>query len=328
MNNFYLVKSGTLKRKDSSVVYITEDDEHLIPIEQIDSLFCLGEINLNKRVLELLNKFGIEILFFNYYGTLIGRFSPVNPKTGNIFFEQAHCYESAQHRLFVAKAIQKASLHNSLCLLKYYGKKKEYNLDSQIEKLEMAILELDTVESIEELLLHEARGKKIYYSGFDTILNKSLFRFERRETQPPLNEFNSMMSFGYHLLYGVVLKELDMSRLYPEIAFIHSDIRSGPSLHYDFADIYKPFIIDRMIFRMIRRRQLSIDDFENRNPGIYFTNEGKRKFVAEFNEEMKKVIEYEERPRSRTSIIRRDIHKLIHYLEGKEPLLEFFKAKW
>lgn len=327
MNNFYLFESGTLKRKDKSIVYETKEAEHLIPIEQVDCLFCLGEVTLNKRILELLNQYGIEILFFNYYGYLIGRFSPIHPGTGEIFLHQVRCYESESRRLAVAKAIQEASLHNSLSVLKYY-RKNGFDLNDQIHKMESIINQLDKVQTVTELLLHEANAKKVYYSGFDIIFQGSLFQFNHRSLQPPENEVNSMMSFGYHLLYAVVLKELDMSRLYPEIAFIHSDIRKGPSLHYDLADIYKPVLVDRMILRLIRRRQMTPNDFEDRNPGIYMKKESQKKYVQEFDMSFKRIIEYEGKSHSLKSILRGDIHKLTEYLEGKEPILKFYKAKW
>ena len=326
-SNFYLFKSGQLKRKDHSVVPETKEETILIPVEQIDSLFYFGEIAVNKRLLELFNRYKIEIVFFNYYGTNIGRFCPCQYGIGKLLLEQVHCYEDEKKRLTVSQAIQKASLHNCLAVLEYYHK-NGVSLEKQIASLKKVISEADDVSTVEEMLLLEARAKKDYYSAFDILLENTDFIFNRRSYQPPENEMNSLMCFGYHLLYAVVLKELDMSRLYPEIAFIHSDIRKGPGLHFDLADVYKPFIIDRMIFRMVRKHKLHLTDFEPTEKGIYLNTEIQKSFVAEFDQELLKTDKVDGKNYTRTSIIRKDIHSLTAYIEGKIDKPRFFLMKW
>lgn len=327
MNNFYIMKSGTLRKKDDSLVLEKDEDSFLIPVEQVDTIFCYGEITLNKRVLEFLNRRSIELMFFNYYGHFVGRFCPDLPGTGEIFFQQHEAYKDSKKRLQIAQAIQKASLHNSLALLKYYHK-NGIALENLIRKVSEILTELEQAETVERLMLHEARAKKHYYAGFDVILEQTPFTFDHRSTRPPENEVNSLMSFGYHLLYAEVLKEIDMSRLYSEIAFIHSDIRKGPSLHYDLADIYKPVLIDRLFIRMIRKRQLSPSDFEPRESGIYMKKASQKVYLQELDLEMNKVIQYEERHMSMKSVIRRDIHKLIEFIEGKTDRIGFYQMKW
>ena len=59
-----MYKSGNLKRKDNSLVLESKDkDDDYIPIEQVDMIICFSEVSLNKRVLALLNKYEISILF-------------------------------------------------------------------------------------------------------------------------------------------------------------------------------------------------------------------------------------------------------------------------
>lgn len=71
-----------------------------------------------------------------------------------------------------------------------------------------------------------------------------------------------MMSYGNVLLYGQILAPLHQSRLVPEISFIHSLQKKGPSLHYDLADIYKPVLVDRVLIRLIRRRTIRPEHFD------------------------------------------------------------------
>lgn len=66
---------------------------------------------------------------------------------------------------------------------------------------------------------------------FDIVLDKELFKFKNRTKNPPQNEVNAMLSYGYALLYGVILSILDRSSLFPQISFIHSLSKNCDSLH-------------------------------------------------------------------------------------------------
>ena len=51
-HNYYIFKSGRLKRKDNTVFLETIDEERkYLPIESIDSLHLFGEIDLNTKLL-------------------------------------------------------------------------------------------------------------------------------------------------------------------------------------------------------------------------------------------------------------------------------------
>lgn len=329
MDSFYLFKSGTLRRKNSTLLLETGEEEIVLPVEQIRTLYIFGEIAVNKRALEFLSTHNISVMFFNYYGALVGSFSPhaTNP-VGSILQAQVLCLEKPERLRQIALSIQSAALHNSLSLLKYYHK-KGIELDLQIRSVEIVIEEMNSANDVETIMLCEARAKKEYYSGFDLILNQTGFTFEKRSMQPPENEVNSLMSFGYYLLYGTVLAELNRSRLYPELPFIHSKQRTGYGLQYDLADIYKPIFIDRMFLGIIRRRSIQKEDFERReNGGVYLKESGKKKLVEQYDLELKNKIHYDGKNRSYRSIIQHDIHRLIDHLLDPDYPLDFYRHVW
>lgn len=169
----YLYKSGTLKRKDFSLACVTKDETIPIPIRQVDLIICFSdicfsEITLNKRVLELLNAYGISIFFFTHNANYIGQFLPKQHYDGSCLVKQVHAYENEETRLYIAKQMTYVSLHNCLSVLKYYQKKGR-NVVYEINEIEKIIDKIKSKESISELLLLEAMAKQFYYSGFDEI---------------------------------------------------------------------------------------------------------------------------------------------------------------
>lgn len=325
---FYLYKSGTLHRRDSSLVLVEKNGNVIyLPVEQVDMIICFNEISLNKRMLALLNREDVCILFYNYYGEMIGRFSPRYHNDGRLILKQVETYQNPVRRLFIAKCIQKHALKNMISLLKYYMK-KGVDLSESIIKMEKTLHDLEVTTDIEKVLILEAKAHQIYFSCFDKIIRNPDFMFIRRSKNPPENPLNAMLSYGYAVLYGLILGVLDRSRLLPQISFIHSLSKSTDSLKYDLADILKPVLIDRLVIRMIRRKQMRITYFEYSDNRCYMTKQGCAIFVKEIDLLLKSTVKDGKKSYSYKSIISREVHKLSNYIQDESNGYNPYVMKW
>lgn len=326
---FYLYRSGELIRKDNSLALMQKNGNvFYIPIEQLDTIVCFSELKMNKRVLGLLNTYEITIMFFNFYGNYIGRFSPKKYYDGKILIEQIHCYQNDEIRLFIAQTMIIGSIKNMIALTKYYRKKGKI-LDYQVEQLQGCIQAITEVSSIDQLLIVEAKSKQFYYSMFDIVLKGECFSFDKRTKNPPLNEVNAMLSYGYAILYSHVLSVLDRSSLNPQISFIHSISKSYDSLQYDIADILKPMLVDRIVLRMIRKKQITSVHFDRKNDGrCYLNTTGAKLFAEVFDENLKNTILVNKKYFSYKNIISREVHILSNYIKDRSKGYKPFVMKW
>ena len=324
----YLYKSGALLRKDSSLVLEKNNDIIYIPIEQIDTIICFSEVSLNKRVLALLNTYNVSIFFYNFYGDYIGRFTPKKYEDGKILFNQVECLKDSVIRLYIAKQIIYTSFKNMLSFLKYYDK-KGFDILDKVKQLDNLISNsFEIISNIDDLLLLEAQIKQIYYSSFDIILAKEEYRFEKRSIRPPHNEINALMSYGYSILYSHYLSVLDRSSLNPQIAFIHSLSKSTDALQYDLADILKPVIIDRLIIRLIRKKQIKKGYFEYKKDRCYLNKIGVTFFTQEVDKQLKSTIALNGRSYSYKSLISKEVHILSNYIKGKSRSYKPYVMSW
>lgn len=325
---FYLYKSGELQRKDFSLLLQEKNGNVVyIPVEQINLIVCFGDVNLNKRVLGLLNSYSVSILFFNYYGDYIGRFTPKKYSDGKIIINQVNSYHNHK-RLYIAKKMIFTEVKNILSLLKYYNK-KYHLLEQMIINVDNELNKLDTIESIEELLLLEAIIKKQYYSSFDYIIKNPNFIFKNRSFYPPLNEVNALLSYRYAILYANVLSDIDKSPLLPQISYIHSLSKQSDSLQFDIADMLKPIFIDRLILRMINKNQIKTNYFEYKENGAcYLNKEGIKVFLYEYEKLMQKLIKIGGKYYSYRNIITREVYKLSNYIEGKTDEYKPYIMEW
>lgn len=325
----YLYKSGILQRKDSSLVLITKTNQAIyIPVQQIDQIYVFSEVTFNKRTIALLNLYEISIFFFDFYGKYIGRFTPRRYIDGKVLLLQVEAYQNDFKRLYISKRIIESSIKNEMSLLKYYQKKgKEVN--NYINMMDESLLKIEKCESIDGLLLIEALAKQQYFSAFDIILDSALYQFEKRTKNPPMNEINAMLSYGYALLYANYLSVLDRSSLMPQISFIHSLSKNCDSLHFDLADVLKPVIVDRLILRLIRKNQVKKEYFEFKEDGrCYLNKEGVSFFVHEYEDTLSNTILVNGKYYSYKNLISKEVHALSNYIKKESKKYKPFLMKW
>lgn len=212
--------------------------------------------------------------------------------------------------------------HNMIKTLKYY-KKKGKDLDYYINKLENEPL-LDG--NINRILSSEGRLWQYYYPSFD-LINKN-FPIEQREFRPPKNEMNSLISFGNSLLYTTTLSEIYHTYLHPSISFLHEPRERRFSLACDLADIFKPLIVSRIIFKLVNTNMINKKHFR-KDVGVYLNEKGREKFIQEYNNKLKTTIKHPNLNKkvSYRYLIRLEGYKLIKHILGDKNY-ESFKTWW
>ncbi|ABP95330.1 MULTISPECIES: CRISPR-associated endonuclease Cas1 [Metallosphaera] len=76
MKRIFITSSRTLKRKSNTIAFITNDGTRYVPYTEVESIYVLGEVNLNKRFLSFLSKAKIPIHFFSSRGRYLGSYLP------------------------------------------------------------------------------------------------------------------------------------------------------------------------------------------------------------------------------------------------------------
>ncbi|RLI78284.1 subtype I-B CRISPR-associated endonuclease Cas1 [Archaeoglobales archaeon] len=306
--NYYLVSDGKLKREENTIYFVNEDGKRALPINRIYSIYALGSLSVTSKAISLLAKEGVCIHFFNRYGFYLGSFYPRETLiSGDLVVKQVEHYLDNEKRIFLAKAFVEGSVLNMNRVLSSYKLEKE--LITHLQKLA-------EVKSVEEVMGVEAIARTEYFSNFDNILKN--FKFRKRSRQPPENEVNAMMSFGNALLYSAVLSEIYHTQLHPAISYLHEPSERRFSLSLDISEIFKPIIVDRMIFYLVNKGIMKEGDFDRDLDGVLLSNSGRRKMIEEFNGRLKTTVKHRQLKRnvSYQRLIRLECYKLIKHLLG------------
>ena len=307
------------------------DGEHqrkFIPIENVDSIFCFGEVKFNSRFLNFLSQNNIPLHIFNYYGFYSGSYYPRDYlNSGDLLVRQSEFYINKESRLELAKEFVSGATYNILRNLKYYNNRNA-DLSEEINLIESLTGSFNLMHDIPELMGIEGNIHQIYYSCWKKIINKEI-DFERRVKRPPDNMINALISFGNMIVYTACLSEIYRTQLNPLIGYLHEPGERRYTLSLDIAEIFKPILTDRIIFKAINQNMLSEANFSSKYNYCVMNESAKKVFVKEFDDKLKTVINHRTLGRnvSYRRLIRLECYKLIKHLLG-EKKYEAFKIWW
>lgn len=325
MKDYYILNNGRLKRKDNTIYFTDgEDNKRALPIEQVDSIHLYGEVDLNTKMINYISQYGVILNFYNYYGYYTGSFYPRKKNvSGFSLVCQSACYLNDDERIYIARSFIESAAHHILRNMRYY--KVDENL---IETIKKEVDSLKYAKDIQTLMGMEGRIRKTYYKSFNQIL-KNGYSFDKREKRPPKDPINALMSFGNSVMYTNVLKEIYKTQLDPTVSFLHEPSSKRFSLSLDIAEIFKPLIIDPIIFSLVNNKRLSKSDFVYEDEICYLSESGKKKFLADFEGKMSTTIKHRKLNRqvSYRYFIRLECYKLIKHFIGDEKY-KVLKAWW
>lgn len=271
-------------------MFETDEGKKYFPVEEIESVFIFGEVDINKRFLEFMTEKNICVHFFNRYEYYVGTYYPrEHYNSGIVILKQVEFYNDFNKRMTIARAIVEGAVLNMLVVLRYYNSRGNM-LKGEIEAIERMRYNIDLCEDVNTLMALEGNIREIYYRCFNKILDDENFTFVRRSKNPPLDRINALISFGNSLLYATTLGEIYQTQLDPRIGYLHSTNQRKFSLNLDISEIFKPIIVDRVIFSLINKKVLSEKHFEKELNGIILNDQGKKMFVSEYNQKIYSTI--------------------------------------
>jgi len=328
MKDLYLFNNGRLQRKDSTIYLVLEDGtKKTVPIEQVENLHIFAEMDFNTSFINLLNQKDVSLHFYNYYGYYSGSYVPRRKKvSGFVDVNQAAHVLDLNKRLYIGQQFVYSAIHHMLRNMRRH-KEEVGELISEIIDLKEKVAD---AQDIQTLMGIEGKVRYTYYQSFNHIIKNPDFNFRKREKRPPTDPINALISYGNSLMYTAVLSEMYKTQLNPTISYLHEPGSRRFSLSLDLAEIFKPLLMDNLIFTLINKKMIRLEHFEYVEENICFLNDtGRKIFITEFENRMRTTIKHRKlnRQTSYRFLIRLECYKLIKHLIGDEDY-KALKAWW
>ncbi len=321
MYTYYITQNGKLERESSTLYFIGEDFKRPLPAQNLSTLIITSKVSISSWALDYFGKLGILVHFisedYHYRSSII----PYNAsEIGKNVIMQVEHYLNNEKRTRIASEMVNGIKYNIIRNLKYYNKKEELDLDEFILKIK----EYDPIkEEITQILGVEGNIWNTYYKTFPKIL-KGVNSFERKYHPPP-DPINALISFGNSMLYATVLTTIVIAGLNPSVSFLHEPSERSFSLALDLADIFKPVIVDRIVFTLVNNRMIKDTDFTNTGEGFYLNDYGRKLFVEQYRDKIETVIKVPEHNKymSYQSIIQTEAYKILNHIKGNNIYKSF-----
>jgi CRISP-associated protein Cas1 len=291
-----------MSRKDNTLKFTPVDEAGIeglpkyIPVEDVQNLFVFGSLDANSALFNFLGKAQIPVHFFDYYEHYTGSFMPKEYLlAGKMQVAQTKSYLSAKKRMLIAQKLIEGAAFNMLKNLKYYNNRQK-DVSGQVATIEAFAEKITEATDIPALMGLEGNIRQVYYSAFDVIIND--FAMGNRTKQPPDNEINTLISFGNTLCYTLCLDQLYHTQLNPTVSFLHEPGVRRYSLALDLAEIFKPMLVDRLIFSVLNKKQIQAKDFDKQVGNCVLKPAARKVFVQAWDEKLKETIQHRSLGRS------------------------------
>lgn len=241
-----------------------------IPSYLIQDVVLHIDNNIKPSFLKLCSKLKIPIHFINKNGKYYGSYFNGNSK--NILLREAQ-YNRRLDSNFV--------LNLSLNIVIGKRNSQLWVLKSIDRKLDLPNINLNNSlnnsYSKNIILGIEGTIAQSYWSKFGLLIKNKDFTFYNRVKNPPRDEINSLLSYGYVLLLSKIITNLLIVGLDPFMGFYHETNYRRPSLALDMMEEFRPIAVDKFVLNLINNRRIKKEDFENYY-GVYFLKKGPRLF--------------------------------------------------
>jgi CRISPR-associated protein Cas1 len=281
---------GTVLRKDGGRFVVSSGEEKLvdIPINTLESMVMYSGANITPQCINTFIDKGIPLTYVSSNGKYIGKLETVsfyNIERQTVQFER---YSNVNFCKAMSERVIKAKIQNSKVILKRHIKADNENfLNEIICALDGYKNKVSKAETIEEIRGLEGMAAKEYFRAVSVII-KEPFCFEGRSKNPPTDEFNALLSYGYMLLHNEIHNSITARGLHPFIGFMHR-IRNGhAALASDLMEEWRANIVDSMMIELVNDKVIQLRDFNKNdaNQGVYLEHSKTKEVLRYFESKM------------------------------------------
>ncbi len=278
---------------------------------------------------------GIPVFFLdgqgNNYATMYA-----SGLTGTVLTRRAQLLAYYDERgLAVARTIAEGKIRNQAANLKYLAKTRKESAPELHEELHRRALEvldciayLDRIqaETLEEarnaIMSAEAHAAKRYWAAAGMVMPES-YQWPGRKGRGATDPVNSLLNYGYGILYGLSEQALLLAGLDPYAGFLHADRPGKPSLVLDFIEEFRQVAVDRLVFGLVNR------GFKVEQDGRGLLAQTTRRALAEkVLKHVEAGVRYEKKRQPLRFVMQMQARHLATFLRGERPAYDPFKASW
>jgi CRISP-associated protein Cas1 len=296
MATLYLVNQGaTLGKEQGRFVVKTGATPTEIPIAEVERVLVLGHVQISTQAIAACLEAQIPVVFLTQMGSYKGHLWSSEFCDLPVEAAQYGRRQDGNFQISMAQQILAGKLANSRqLLLRLNRRRKVEGVTAKLSRLEQHRLALAQIQDLDVLRGHEGAAAKLYFEVLGQMITNPGFSLTGRSRRPPKDPTNSLLSFGYTLLFNNVLSVILAEGLNPYLGNLHRSDRKEPHLAFDLMEEFRSVVVDSMVMAIVNQKVLRPTDFTypNAEGGIYLEDRARRVFLKHFEERISSEVSY------------------------------------
>jgi len=312
--------------------------------EDLKQVLIIGKGAISSDAIRLMLQHRVDLVFLERNGRVAGRLS--HPLIGTAKTRREQYFAYNDHRaVYLAKEFVRAKMMNQMFVLMNLAKsRKDSNPELAASLLnakkdigvcvdELMDVEASRIDDVREAILGiEGKASKHYWDAISEVIPNEYGFNGRRGVEAGNPRYakdivNAMLNYGYSILLAECTKALELAGLDPYAGFLHVDVSGRSSLAIDFMEVFRQQVVDRVVLRLIARRQIKPEDGEIRNFVCNLSDKARRTLIASILDRLDSRTQYEGRNLTYSSIILLQARGVVSFLRGERRYQGFFQ-RW
>ena len=285
-------------------------------------------VSLSSDVIFQCTRNKIPITFYSFKGMPHAVLQAPIHSMGTVSVLQIKAYET-EKALSLVKKFQTGKSKNQMNLLKFYlrsRKKSQPEFANQVNEnlkiMQVVLSELQGIQSKsafsvcrDRIFSAEGRTSALYWDCMKLLVSPEL-GFEKRERFKASDLVNSMLNYGYGILYQRVWQAVLKAGLNPHISFLHAFQQNKPTLVYDLVEEFRQPFIDRPVFSLCTKGRRGSDLKLEKTTGL-LTKETKDQVVKAVLNRLAALTSFRSKKIKCEDILEIQTRNVVAYLEDK-----------
>ena len=288
LNTLYVTTEHSYLHLDHDTIRMEDHGQTTfrMPLLHLGAIVCFGDVLISPALLQRCAADGRAVTLLDTAGRFRARV--VGPTSGNVLLRQAQYAAAldALSALAIARNMVAGKLRNARQVLLRGAREartdtERAQLATAADALAASLEKLPQCADLDAVRGCEGEAARVYFGVFGLLAreDREAFAPHGRTRRPPLDRMNALLSFLYTLLTSDYVAAAEGVGLDPQLGYLHAVRPGRPALALDLMEEMRSILADRLALALVNRRQLTRDDFVEREGGAVLLTEKGRKTV-------------------------------------------------
>lgn len=309
------------------------------PIRRIDKIVILRPASLTTHAVQLALEHDVDIVYLGAFGKPVGRIFSSEPRgLASLRRAQLEISSNPEKSFSLAKAFVKGKCANQISHIRLLGYQHKKDFSNELLQAQTMLDAVDLLpasdKSKEQLLGIEGYIADRYFSCL-----RRLCKFPGRIPRGR-DRYNSMLNYGYGILYNEVERMCLYVGLDPYLGLYHSERYGKPALVLDLVEEFRGPIVDMALFPFFVSKEVNKRKYfekiapsqkegppaKKAKPQYQLSAEGKAIVVGAVMKHLYREAKWNGKAYALKRIIENQIRSLARHFMGKESEYKAFDS--